>query len=437
MTAVNSPVPTNAGLSTSLMKTVRSAARLNVAAALHGRGRATRDRAGVTLTGYDPLDPATAANPYPAYRGLHASGRLHYSAKRATWVLCRMDDVRSALRDTDCVSSTLGVTRIRFSAPLLVSTDGDQHAALRKRVLPAFTRGAIESWQQIVEQMASELVDRLLGNPGADVVQELAIPLPMRIIAHILGVPDADIGQFRQWSEHAVQILNVTPNPRTFANTFRSAVAVRGLRGYFLAQFKAGELTGSETLLGRLLEANEEGSLTDEELFLIALLLLMAGNETTTNLLGGLFDTLARLPEQYELIRSEPELVPNAIEEQLRYASPIQNLYRYTIADYAVGEAVIPRGERVMMSFGAANRDPLAFESPDEFRADRNVRAHVAFGHGAHLCLGAQLARLEGQTVLRELTRKVATIHAEGPTIWSTNSSLRGPTQLRVRLVPL
>jgi len=144
--------------------------------------------------------------------------------------------------------------------------------------------------------------------------------------------------------------------------------------------------------------------------------------------------TYAEHPDQYDMIRANPDLIPQAIEEHVRYTSPIQNLYRYTRADYQVGDVTIPTGSRVLMSFGAANRDPLAFDDPNTFRADRNPRSHVGFGYGPHLCLGAPLARMEAQAVLRELVDRVSRIQTTGPTTWSTNSSLRGPTQLPVIL---
>ena len=195
-------------------------------------------------------------------------------------------------------------------------------------------------------------------------------------------------------------------------------------------------MKGSGTVLGRLLSHNTDGSLTDDQLFLIAIHLRIAGNETTSNLLGGMFDTLARNPEQYDMIRANPDLIPMAVEEQLRITTPIQNLYRYTRADYEVGEVTIPCGSRILLLFGAANRDPLAFVDPDDYRADRNPRMHVAFGYGPHMCLGAPLARMEARAVLRELVGRVSRITAVGETIWSTNSSLRGPTRLPIRLTP-
>jgi cytochrome P450 len=147
-----------------------------------------------------------------------------------------------------------------------------------------------------------------------------------------------------------------------------------------------------------------------------------------------MIDTLARDPEQYDAIRANPDLIPMAIEEQLRYSSPIQNLYRYTRAPYEVGDVTIPSGSRILMSFGAANRDPLVFDDPHIYRVDRNPRMHIAFGYGAHMCVGAPLARMEAHAVLRELVARVTRISADGPTTWSTNSSLRGPTLLPVTL---
>ncbi|WP_308207259.1 cytochrome P450 [Mycobacterium stomatepiae] len=210
---------------------------------------------------------------------------------------------------------------------------------------------------------------------------------------------------------------------------------VRGaLQRYFMRQFANGELKGSDSVLGRLLAHADDGSLTDDQLFLIAMLLLIAGNETTTNLLGGMSDTLARNRDQFEMICAKPDLIPMAVEEQPRILTPIQNLYRYTRADYRVGEVTIPAGSRVMLNFAAANRDPLVFENPDEYHADRNPRNHIAFGYGAHMCVGAPLARMEAQAVLRELVTQASGIAPAGETAWSTNTSLRGPTHLLIVL---
>jgi cytochrome P450 len=198
----------------------------------------------------------------------------------------------------------------------------------------------------------------------------------------------------------------------------------------------SGGLKGSDTILGRLLAKNEDGTISEDELFYFAMLLLLAGNETTTNLLGGMFDTLARDPYSYNQIQDDHGLIPMAIEEQLRYSSPVQNLYRTARRDYPVGDVTVPAGARVLLSFGAANRDPRVFDEPDVYGVDRNPGQHIAFGFGAHLCLGAQLTRMEAQAVLRELVTRVGGIEIVGETRWSTNSSLRGPAHLPIRLTP-
>lgn len=416
------------------LKPLISAVHMNVTGAARTLRLGHKGWHGAVNTAYDPLDPAIAAQPFEAYQSLHREGRVHYNPKRATWVLNRLEDVRAALRDTDRINSSQGVTRIRMAADLVVLTDGEQHSRLRKQVQPAFTKRALDSWRAITEGIAAEVVDRVIANPGCDVVAELAIPMPLRVIAGILGIPEADIADFRRWSERSVQIINFTPSPSGVVAMTKAAGAVLALRRYLLAQLGSGHLKESGTVLGRLLEHNTDGTLTDDQLFFIAMLLLIAGNETTTNLLGGMFDTFATYPEQYDRLRADPDLIPMAIEELLRFTSPIQNLYRYTCTDYPVGDVTIPAGSRVLLSFGAANRDPDAFDAPDSFRVDRNPRMHVAFGYGAHMCIGAPLARMEAEAVLRQLVTRVERITAVGPTSWSTNSSLRGPTKLPIRL---
>lgn len=419
---------------TDAFKPVGHAVRMNVAAAVRTRRRGYDGWTGAINTNYDPQDPVTAAQPFDAYRALHRGGRVHYNPRRATFIVSRLDDVRAALRDTDQVTSSEGVTRLRFSAPLAVLTDGDEHTRLRKQVQPGFSKGAMKSWQGMAEKLAGELVSDMMNEPGCDVVQRLAIPMPIRLIAQILGVPDADLDDFRRWSERGVGVMELTPTPSGVVGAAKSMGAMISLQRYFRTQFAAGKLKGSDTVLGRLLEHNTDGSLTDQQLMLIAIHLLIAGNETTTNLLGGMFDTLARHPDQYDIIRARPELIPLAVEEQLRITTPIQNLYRYTRADYRIGDVTIPHGSRVLLSFGAANRDPVAFVDPDVYRADRDPRRHIAFGYGAHMCVGAPLARMEAQAVLTELVTRVARITPYGPTRWSSHSSLRGPTHLPIRL---
>ncbi|MGJ0120080.1 cytochrome P450 [Williamsia sp. MIQD14] len=413
------------------------AASMNLDMAVRTAIRGTRGWAGATNTDYDPADAATAAQPFEAYRRLHDhGGRVFYNPRRATWILPGHEDVRAALRSTDAVTSTRGVTRFMITAPMLVLSDGAEHTRLRRQVQPAFTRGAMAAWQSAIDTLAEELVADVVTGRACDAVARLAVPLPIRIIARILGVPETDGPQFRRWSEDGVGFVNAAATPAGVAQTVTAIRAIRSLRGYFSRQFASGVFTASDTVLGRLLEYNEGGELDEDGLFFIALLLLFAGNETTTNLIGGMIDTLAHRPDVFDALRADPELIPAAVEEQLRFTSPIQNLYRYTRAPHEVGTVTIPTGSRVLMSFGAANRDPRVFDDPDTYRVDRDPRTHIAFGYGPHMCVGAILARMEAQAVLRQLTRQAAAITPAGPTTWSTHSSLRGPVHLPVRLIP-
>jgi cytochrome P450 len=320
---------------------------------------------------------------------------------------------------------------------VLLNLDRPRHTELRRKVQPAFARGQLAGWQGTVDRLATELVGEVLAEPGCDFVARLAVPLPMRMIAHIIGVPPEDEAFFRHWSNEAVRVANVENTPRGMSQIPASINGVRQLHSYFLARIDDGRLLGADTLLGRLAADADGGEISADELFYFALLLLLAGNETTTNLLSTLMVTLAQNPEQFDAIRSDPDtMVPSAIEEQLRYASPIQAFYRTALQDYRVGDAIIPAGARVALLWGAANRDFREYEDPDTFRPDRNPMGHVAFGSGIHLCLGAGLARMEGRAILRELVERVDRVDVVGRPKWTTNSSLRGLEELRLRLVP-
>jgi beta-dihydromenaquinone-9 omega-hydroxylase len=385
-------------------------------------------------TDYDPFDPVTAADPYPAYRKLLDGSRVHFSRRRNMFVLSRYEDVREAARNDALLSSREGVVRGRVELPILLNMDQPRHAELRRKVQPAFSRGALAGWQQTVDRMAADLVGELLDNPGSDVVSRLAVPMPMRMIAHVIGVPPEDEEFFRHWSNEAVRIANVESTPRGLSKIPAAMYGVRQLHSYFQARIDDGRLMGSDALLGRLVANADDGEITADELFFFALLLLLAGNETTTNLLSAMFLTLAETPDQFEAIRSDPDaLLGSAVEEQLRFSSPIQCFYRTARTDYPVGDAIIPAGARVALLWGAGNRDPRQFDDPDSFVAARNP-SHVAFGSGVHLCLGAGLARMEAKAVLRELVERVGRIDIVGTPQWTTNSSLRGLEELRVAL---
>jgi len=390
----------------------------------------------IELTDFDPFDRATAADPYPRYRELLAGGPVHYNPVRSVFVLTRYADVRTAARADHALSSADGVTYGRMKLPVLLTTDAPRHSRMRKQAMPAFTRGALESWQPMVDQLARKLMTDMLAQSPAEVVSTLAVPMPMGMIAHILGIGDQDQAAFRRWSNDTVRVADVNISKSGLRELVPAFMGFRHMHAFFTEKLSKGELLGEDTVLGRLARHTEDGRLSYDEMFFIAVLLLLAGNETTTNMLSTLFLTLSERPDQLELLRQRPDLISSAIEEQLRFASPVQSFYRTALVDYQVGSAVIPKGARVLLAWGAANRDARQFDDPDTFHAERNPTGHVAFGSGVHLCLGAQLARMEGQAILREIVDNVERIDVVGTPVWTTNPNLRGLTRMDVRLTP-
>jgi beta-dihydromenaquinone-9 omega-hydroxylase len=422
-------------LATSMARPMADSLYLNIATDL-GAKLKRREYPGIQETSFDPFDPLTAANPYPGYEELLAGPRVRYNRKRNIFILSRYDDVRAAARNDAILTNAEGVTRSRVEIPVILNMDPPRHTELRRKVQPAFARGVLSRWQETVDRLASELVAELLANPGSDVVQGLAVPLPMRMIAHILGVPPEDEEFFRYWSNEAVRVANIQLTAKGLWQMVPTLNGVRHLHSYFCSRIETGELLARHTLLGHLVATAGDGEISRDELFYFALLLLLAGNETTTNLLSTMFLTLSENPAEFELIRQDPDaLVGSAIEEQLRFSSPIQGFYRTAKTAYRVGDATIPPGARVALLWGAANRDPRQFDNPDAFIAARNP-SHVALGSGIHLCLGASLARMESRAVLRELVERVQRIDVIGTPEWTTNSSLRGLARMRVALTP-
>jgi cytochrome P450 len=389
----------------------------------------------IQITDFDPLDPAIAADPYPYYRALLAGERVHYNAKRDVYILSRYSDVRDAARNHEVLSSAGGVTFSQGSPPFLPTSDQPVHTRMRKQLTPGLTRGALETWRPMVDQLAREVVGGLLTKTTADIVADVATPMTMRTITNVLGVSGGDEAAFRRLSNQAIRITDVNLSMSGLVSLMQGITGFRRLRALFTHRRDNG-LLGNSTVLGQLSAHAEHGRLSDSELSLFAVLLMVAGFETSANMISTMFLTLADYPDQLELLTQRPELIPMAIEEQLRFMSPVQNICRTTRADYPVGDAVIPAGSLVLLAWGAANRDPRQFDDPDVFRADRRPAGHLAFGAGIHGCPGAQLARMEGQAVLREVVANIDRIDVVEPPTWTTNANLLGLSRLRVAIAP-
>ena len=385
---------------------------------------------------YDPFQPEVVADPYPWYRRLQDEAPVYRQDALDFWVLSRYDDVLAGARAHAELSSSEGVVYTRAPLPMMLTMDPPDHTRLRRMVSRDFTPTAVSQWQPLVERLATEAVDRMLAAGTVDAVEVVTAPLPIQVIAEVIGVPAADYPQFKAWSDKIVEGLAIT-SP---TDTARADVMIDGilaLQQYTAALVGERRRQPQDDMLTKLVQPREEGGLLhDGEIFWFVLLLLVAGNETTTNLLGNILLTLVEQPELWERLRAEPHLVPAAVEESVRRDAPIQGLFRTALTPYVVRGVEIPAHDRVLLLWGAANRDPRHYDDPDTFRMERNPGDHVGFGSGIHLCLGAHLARLETQAVLDQLVRRVRSLGLGGEPARGTNPILRGMAKLPLHLTP-
>lgn len=413
-----------------IVRDLRAGVRRRVAAARGDVG------GGAQVTDLDPFAPEVAADPYPAYSALLTGARVHYNRRRGIWILSRYEDVRAAAKAHGALSSGEGVAYVRRRLPMLLGTDRPEHTRLRRILARHFTREAIEARRPSIEEIVTGGLERLFGNPAAvDAAAEFAAPVPIEVIAELLGIPRADRPRFRSWSNDLVAGFDMAPGAQ-MRNGLRALRASWRLRRYFLAAFAERRSRSSDDLLGHLLESSEDGALSPDELSWFALLLLVAGNETTANLLGSMLLTLAEHPSAFARVREQPGALTAAVEEVLRLHSPIQGLYRTAVTAYHVGHVTIPPGGRVLLLFAAANRDPRKYDQPERFCLGRDTSEHLAFGSGIHFCLGAHLARLEASIALRHLVERACTIRLAGPPTWGSSATLRGLHRLPLRLEP-
>ncbi len=344
------------------------------------------------------LTGAFYEDPYPTYRLMREEARALFIEPLGTWVLTGFDEVYTALRRHDVFSSTaLSGQGPDQSAGqvVLISDDPPRHTALRGLVNRAFTPARIKE----MEAWIQSIVDGLLADFGdgeADVVEVLSVPLPVTVIAELMGIPAHDREKFKRWSDALIAESAEEDEQRR--------AEMREMGEYFARVLDERRSHPASDLFTALAEAEIGGQrLQDWEIIAFATLLLVAGNETTTNLISNMLNVLAASPELWARLRGDPSVVDAVIEETLRYDSPVQTLPRVTLSQARLGAATVPAGSRLLVSFGAANRDPLAFPDPDEFRLDRDLGRHIAFGYGIHFCLGAPLARTEARIALNAL----------------------------------
>ncbi len=390
---------------------------------------------------FDPFSTEMITDPYPWYAGLHAGPRVLHVEKWNIWVLSRHEDVTAAVRDHARLSSSDGVTYVRAPLPMMLTMDPPDHERLRRIAGREFAPRDIHRFRPNIEAFVKEGMDAMAAGDVGDVVEHLAIPVPIRVMAFILGVPDTDIPMLRGMADDLIHGFKLNPGEAAGGNTDLAASnynftriggAITEIHEYFRGMIAKRRKHPEEDLVTKLIQPADEGTLNENELLWFCLLLLVAGIETTTNLIGNMTIALADNPDQWQFIREHPETVPSAVLEALRFDSPIQMFYRGAKAPYQVDDVEIPSGARVLLPFGAANRDPVHYPQPDQFKADRNPGDHIAFGGGIHRCLGASLAELEGRVVLEQLVDRADVIEIAGEVVRTSNPTLRGARKLPV-----
>jgi beta-dihydromenaquinone-9 omega-hydroxylase len=394
-----------------------------------------RNGAADPVTRFNPFKRETISNPYPEYEQLLAGPPVRYNPRLGIWIVPRFTDVRAGLRDHERLSSSQSQSRFRVALPMMIAKDPPDHTRLRQLVSRAFTPRALAVWQTLIEQVCDELLDRMLATPEPDGMRDLAKPLPTRIIATMFGIPEADQMKFLTWSEALIDGSFVEVGRRTPNVVAKMARATFAMRQYVRPLVDERRRNPGTDLISMMAQAEDGDVLDDDEIFWGVVMLIVAGNETTTNLLGWLLHTFATRHDIFDELRERPDLIPTAIEEQLRVESPVQGFYRTATVDYPVGDLVIPKGSRAMMLFGAANRDPRHFPDPNTFRLDRGAVDHLALGGGVHFCLGAGLSRMEAGQIIAHLTKRVAAVELAGAPQRLHNATMRGLTHLPLRLV--
>ena len=373
---------------------------------------------------YNPLSPQLRANPYPTYEELRRKDPVHRMRLQDAWVLTEFEDVDAVLRDNRrFVNEGRDFGYIPYIS--MLDRDPPDHTRMRNLVSRGFTPRSVAALEPRVQETVDKLLDDLAGRERIDLIQDFAFPLPVVVIAEMLGVPTEDREQFNDWSN----VVSLTVDPLLNAAQIRQVrQAIEELFDYFEALAEARRVQPRDDLISVLVAAEVDGErLAREELLINLVLLLAAGNETTRNLIGNGTLALLRHPEQLQRLRDDPSLLEPAIDELLRYDSPVQLDSRIVTGEPLElrGKQIRP-GQKIICLLGAANRDPAAFPNPDVLDIGRAAGNHVAFGRGIHYCLGAPLARLEGRIAFQSLLSRYPTLRLAAEPTYRNQVTLRG-----------
>lgn len=386
---------------------------------------------------FDPLAPAFRADPYPTYARLRDEDPVHINTAMNFAAVSRYDDVVRVLKDTTTFSSSaMGITTRAGAQRTVINTDPPDHAHLRGLVNRAFTPKMVADLEPRIRDITRALLDAVIDHGAFDAVTDLAVPLPMTVIAEILGVDTARRDDFKRWSTQALR------DSRGLSEQDAAEMArdYDDLQDYLASVIDDRRVSPRADLISAVVAAEQGGQpITPDEVLAFCILLLIAGNETTTSLIGNMLLALVRHPAQLAAAASDRALIPNVVEEALRYDSPVQFLFRTATRDTEIGGVVIKAGAQVVPIFASANRDSRRFPDGDAFDVRRNTQGHVAFGHGIHFCLGAPLARLEARVALEEILNRTQSLERAGDAALQHAPSLfvRGLTSLSLTFEPV
>ncbi len=390
----------------------------------------------------NPADPQFLHNPYPSYRRIQQQPGLTPDGN-GSLLVSRYAEVRSILSDRKFGHNTYWSEEGKLwleqnpAAELqthwMLLKNPPDHRRLRRLVETAFTPAKIRALEPRIEALSRDLLEKLKQKGEFDLMADFAVPLPVTVIAELLGIPEADRSSFKDWADAlapSLEMGNLTPKQMNLAN-----VAAAAMREYLSLLAEKRRLEPQDDLISALVRAEAEGDkLSLDELYGTCHLLLIAGHETTTNLIGNGTLALLQNPDQLEHLRANPDLLENAIEELLRFDAPVQFTSRVALEDTEVGGVALAAGSWVTLMLGAANRDPLHFENPDALELDRPGVRPLSFGHGIHFCLGAPLARTEARSAFRGLLELTSLKLKENAYQYKSLLTLRGLEHLHLKL---